>query len=289
MTTAPVPVTKPEVLPPPPFSTYRLSFNLATISASADGVGACCATAIDSVPTTSSEPRMMRRFMLCLRIGGLYPAPVGRSFTVRAGRAVKGSPHGFRRHSLVIFPVHTPPEHPAAERPEPAEHVIHVAKVHQLDDVAVEVPCKEERVPPRRALRPADAFHPFAHQVVVPPLQVADVEGDVRQSDLVPWHGRRRQLRTELEDFEHAAAGNANPADLARRIDAADQRRHRPHAEERAHALGRGIGDADERTAEHLPVELHRTVEVRDRDADVAERPRSHVSPLPGPKGPGLR
>jgi hypothetical protein len=38
-TVTPLPVMKTEVLPPPPFSTYRLSFSLVTISALADGCG----------------------------------------------------------------------------------------------------------------------------------------------------------------------------------------------------------------------------------------------------------
>src|SRR5258705_11856471 len=118
MTPTPVPVTKTEVLPPPPFSTYRLSFNLVTISASADGVGACCAIAIDSVPTTSSEPRMMRRFMLCLRIGGLYRGLMdpGR-YQVSGFRQGAGIGDRAGSGSFVVLPVHTPPEQPAAERP----------------------------------------------------------------------------------------------------------------------------------------------------------------------------
>ena len=36
--------------------------------------------------------------------------------------------------------------------------------------------------------------------------------------------------------------------------------------------------DTDERTPEHLPVEAHRAIEVRDRDARVTERSRSHKS-----------
>jgi hypothetical protein len=43
----------------------------------------------------------------------------------------------------------------------------------------------------------------------------------------------------------------------------------RVHAEERAHALGRRVGDADERAAEDVPVELHGLVEVGDGDADT--------------------
>src|SRR6185503_6790021 len=271
-TTTPVEVMNTDVFPPPPLRTYWLSFSFVTISPSADGAGACCATAIDSVPTTSNEPRMMRRFMLCLRSGDYTgirdPGSVG------IGDQDRGSGVAL----LVILLVHAATEQPAADRTEPAQHVIHVAKVHQLDQVAVEILCKEKGVAARRALRLADALDPLADEEVVPSLQVADVERDVRQPDLVPADRFRRQLGTELEDLEHAAARHADPADLARRIDAGDERRHRPHAEERAHAIGRRIGDADERTAEHLPVELHRAVEVRDRDADVAEGSRVHVA-----------
>src|SRR3546814_5310295 len=41
-------------------------------------------------------------------------------------------------------------------------------------------------------------------------------------------------------------------------------------------ALGRRVGHADQRAPEHLPVELNRLLEVRYRDAGVAERARPH-------------
>ena len=53
---------------------------------------------------------------------------------------------------------------------------MHVAKVHQLDEVAVEVAREEERVAAGRALGLAHALHALAHEVVVPPLRVSYVE-----------------------------------------------------------------------------------------------------------------
>jgi hypothetical protein len=50
-------------------------------------------------------------------------------------------------------------------------------------------------------------------------------------------------------------------------------------AEKRPHAIRRLIGDADQRAAKHVPVEPDELVEVSDRDADVAERARSHTRP----------
>src|SRR5688572_14909822 len=47
-------------------------------------------------------------------------------------------------------------------------------------------------------------------------------------------------------------------------------------AKKRSHAIGRLIRHADERAAEHIPVEADELVEVPDGNADVAERPRSH-------------
>jgi len=41
--------------------------------------------------------------------------------------------------------------------------------------------------------------------------------------------------------------------------------------EEGTHAFGRRIGDADERTSEHVPIEANGLVEVGNGDADVAE------------------
>src|SRR5262245_16044557 len=122
---------------------------------------------------------------------------------------------------------------------------------------------------PWRALGPADAFDPLALEVVVPALEIPDVEGNVGEADLVPRHRGWWQLRLEGKDLQHGAARDPNPADLA----AAPLP---VHAEERAHALGIGVGDANERAPEHLPVEPDGAVEVRHRDAAVAEGSRSH-------------
>src|SRR5215217_4492232 len=76
---------------------------------------------------------------------------------------------------------------------------------------------------------------------------------------------------------ETGADGNADPPDLAARSG-------RVHTEEAPHALGRGVGDADERTAKHIPVEPDGLVEIRDRQADVTERAGSHLASY-GPDG----
>src|SRR5216117_153715 len=68
-----------------------------------------------------------------------------------------------------------------------------------------------------RALRPADTFDTLADQVVVPPLQVADVKGDVCEADAGPRNGDGRLLRLELEDLEDAPARNTNPPNNAGR------------------------------------------------------------------------
>src|SRR6185503_477224 len=75
----------------------------------------------------------------------------------------------------------------------------------------------------------------------------------------------RGLLGLKLEDLEDAAAGDANPADLACRPIVR-------HAEEGADALGWRVGDADQRAAEDVPVETYRFVEIRHRDAGMAER-----------------
>src|ERR1041385_270478 len=206
-------------------------------------------------PRTSNEPRMMRRFMLCLRRPRLYGGS-----RLRAGS---------RFTLFVVLPIHPAPEEPACKRSEPAEHVVHVAEVHQLDEIAVEIPAEEKRMTARRSLGTADALHTFAEQVVVPPLQVAYVERDVREPDTVPRNRDRRLLRLELEDFEHPPAGHADPADFAGRCIRGDLK-------ERTHALGRGVGNADQWTTEDLPVELHRAVEARNSDPGMADRSRLH-------------
>src|SRR5688572_13709010 len=80
-------------------------------------------------------------------------------------------------------------------------------------------------------------------------------------------------VRLEGEDFEHAAAGDANPPDLVARLLVID-------AEKTAHAVGRRVRHADQRTSECLPVERHRFVEIRHGDAGMAERTCLHKSCL---------
>src|SRR5215510_7789470 len=103
----------------------------------------------------------------------------------------------------------------------------------------------------------------------------------MRQADVIPADGRRRDLRLKFEDFEHSASRHADPPNLARRMGPVD-------AEKQPHAGVRCVGDANEGAPEDLPVEPNSLVEIRHRDAAVAEGSSSHVSPLPGPKGPGL-
>ena len=121
--------------------------------------------------------------------------------------------------------------------------------------ISIRLPSKslheEQPVSARRLLRRADDLDAFAHQVVVPLPDAADVEADVRQADPVPHDRLRRLLRLEVEDLDHRAARNADPADLAGGAGHVD-------AEEPPHAVGRRVGDADERAAEHVPVEAAR-------------------------------
>ena len=167
-----------------------------------------------------------------------------------------------RRYCLYIPRLNT-----TAERTEPAEHVVHVAQVDHLDQVAVEVAREEERVPARRLLRRADdTRRPCSSGSRATSAGVAHVEADVRQADAVPRHvdrpaaaartRRSRARRRRGRESSRSCSAAPRPVD----------------AEEAAHALGRRVGDADQRAAEHVPVELHRPVEVRHRDADVAER-----------------
>jgi hypothetical protein len=92
----------------------------------------------------------------------------------------------------------------------------------------------------------------------------------VREADAVPDDGRRRQLRLELEDLEDRAAGDPDPADLAAGLVSL-------YPEEAPDPIGRRVGHAHQGTAEDLPVELHRLVEVRHGDAGMTERSSSHM------------
>src|SRR5215204_4050016 len=74
--------------------------------------------------------------------------------------------------TAVILAVHSPPEDPAAERPKPLQHVVHVAEIHQLNQVAVKVSGKEKRMAARRSLRARYALDPLARQVFVPSVEV---------------------------------------------------------------------------------------------------------------------
>jgi hypothetical protein len=64
---------------------------------------------------------------------------------------------------------------------------VHVAEVHHLDEVAVDIARKEEHVPARRALGLADALDAFGAQVLVPPMGISDVERYMREPDAIPW------------------------------------------------------------------------------------------------------
>src|SRR4051812_37491586 len=149
--------------------------------------------------------------------------------------------------------------------------MVHVAQVHEFDEVTVEIPGKEEGMPAGRPFRPAEAFDAPGLQIVVPALQVTDVERDMGQTHLVPGNGARGQLRLERENLEDRPPRDPDPADFAAPLLPFD-------AEEGAHPLRIRVGDADQRAAEDLPVELHRALEVRHGDAAVAEGSRSHRS-----------
>src|SRR5215213_174313 len=141
-----------------------------------------------------------------------------------------------RRRSRIVFSVHRVPEYPATQRSQPSQHVVHVAEIHQLDQIAVEVPDKEERMAARGALRLAQALDTLALQEIVPALQVADVERDVSQADTVPRYRVRRQLRLERKNFEHCPSRHADPADFAAAVLGID-------AEKRSHPIWGRIGD----------------------------------------------
>src|SRR4029453_17769811 len=173
--------------------------------------------------------------------------------------------------SLVVLLIHSPPEDPAAQRPEPLQQVIHVSEISDLDQVAVEVLDEEQPVAARRLLRRTDDGHALRDQIVVPLPDPAHVQADVRQAESVPHHRLCRLLRCEVENLDHRAAGNPDPADLAGAA-------RRVHAEEAAHALGGSVGDADQRTAEYLPPEAHRAIEIRDGDPAMTERPGFHAA-----------
>src|SRR6187200_3263496 len=89
------------------------------------------------------------------------------------------------------------------------------------------------------------------------------------QAHAVPRDADGRLFRFERKNLEDTTARDANPANLAARRGPFD-------AEEGSNPFGRCIRDTDERTPEHLPVELHRPVEIRHRDSDVAERANFH-------------
>src|SRR5689334_3686315 len=118
-----------------------------------------------------------------------------------------------------------------------------------------------------RALRLADTLNALRLKELVPLLEIAHVERDVREPDAVPGDGARRDLRLERKDFEHGASRHADPADLATAAIGVDPK-------EGPHPVRRRIRDTNQRTPEDLPVELHRAVEVGNGDAAVAERAR---------------
>src|SRR4051812_39468068 len=65
---------------------------------------------------------------------------------------------GSNARLVVVLLIAPTPEDPAPERTEPPENVVHVAQIHQLDEVAVKVFAEEEGVPSRRSLRCAEAL-----------------------------------------------------------------------------------------------------------------------------------
>src|SRR3954466_15323355 len=67
---------------------------------------------------------------------------------------------------LVVLFVHAAPEHPAAERTEPVEHVIHVAEVRDFSQVPVEILDEEQPMAARRLLGRTDDLHPLRHEIV---------------------------------------------------------------------------------------------------------------------------
>src|SRR5437868_7086248 len=159
-----------------------------------------------------------------------------------------------RARSFVVLLVHPAAKHPSAERTEPAEDVIHVAEIGDLDQVTVEILHEEQPVPARRLFGRADDLDPVdLRQILVPAADAAHVDADVRQAAAVPFDDVRRQLRLEVEDLDDRAAWNAYPADLAGTA--------ARHAEEAGDAVGRRIRHANQRTAEHVPVEPYGAVE----------------------------
>src|SRR5678810_1092168 len=139
--------------------------------------GPACARNVTGNAISSAETSSCSRMTTCTpkreRCSG------GRSFRTGLAR-----PKG--RALRVVLLVHPAPEDPPAEWTEPAEHVIHVAEVHQLNQIAVEILGEEKRVTARRSLRLAHTLDASADQVVVPALKISYVERDVREADLVP-------------------------------------------------------------------------------------------------------
>src|SRR5690606_13834077 len=107
----------------------------------------------------------------------------------------------------------------------------------------------------------------------MPAPQVAHVERKVREPHTIPWNLNRVLVRLELKNLQNAATGHANPSNPADRL-------RRIHPEERSHAIGGSFRHPHQRTTEHLPVELHGTVEIRHRNPHMTERVCSH-GPLP--------
>ena len=106
-------------------------------------------------------PTVLRRIRLTIEEAVSAPEPLADRGLLTGSSSLTGT---FRAGTT---------SRPAAD---PAEHVVHVAEIHHLDQVAVEVLREEERVAARRSLGLADALDAFADQVVVPLLRVADVE-----------------------------------------------------------------------------------------------------------------
>ena len=130
---------------------------------------------------------MIRRLLL-IALGLLVAAPAAIAretpVTIRAGRLLDRV-EDVREGVTITVQGARITDVSAAQRAEPAQHVVHAAEVGQLDQVAVRIADEEQRVAPGRAFGRADAFHAPSDEAVVPPLRVAHVEADVGQADAV--------------------------------------------------------------------------------------------------------
>src|SRR6476469_5152709 len=147
--------------------------------------------------------------------------------------------------SFVIPGVSTAAKQPAAQRAQPLQHVVHVAEVHDFDQIPVEIPSEEEGVPARRAFRRTEHLHAFTDEVIVPLLRVLHVEGNMREAHAVPLHIGGSLPRCELENLQHAPAGYSNPPNLAGGVRIV-------YTEEAPDAVRRRIRHTHERTSKYV-------------------------------------